>query len=74
MKAAMYIGLAAAFAAAVWRLPGGAADMPREAGIACRAPIEPGDLTVVTFTVRAGRIVAECEYANTRPSKPKIGG
>lgn len=40
----------------------------------CRAPTVEGELTMITVDVRAGQLVGRCQYASTRPSKPKKGG
>lgn len=40
----------------------------------CRAPIAEGDVTLITIDVRDGTLFVDCQYATTRPSKPKHKG
>ncbi len=47
---------------------------PPAPAFGCRAPAVEGDLAIITVTVRAGELVAECQYATARPSKPRKGG
>lgn len=51
-----------------------AAKVPPSPPFNCRAPALEGEITVITVTVLGGRLIGECEYASTRPSKPRKGG
>ena len=42
--------------------------------INCHAPAAEGEVTLITVDVRSGRLFVDCQYAQTRPSKPRKGG
>ena len=77
MKAALFVAAVVAGLMAVFIFDSHQAAV-RNGGAAtlfgCRAPAVEGEITIITIDVRAGQLVGVCQYAATRPSKPKKGG